>query len=47
MCHSVPDAFHYMGVILSAGMSLRWLRDLLLSPASGRGSPATATPMTC
>ncbi|MYB15726.1 MAG: xylulokinase [Chloroflexi bacterium] len=35
MCHSVPDAFHYMGVILSAGMSLRWLRDLLLDPASG------------
>ena len=35
MCHSVPDAFHYMGVILSAGMSLRWLRDLILDPASG------------
>jgi xylulokinase len=35
MCHSVPDAFHYMGVILSAGMSLRWLRDLLLDPAAG------------
>ncbi len=32
MCHSVPGAFHYMGVILSAGMSLRWLRDLLLDP---------------
>ena len=35
MCHSVPGAFHYMGVILSAGMSLRWLRDLLLDPARG------------
>ncbi len=32
MCHSVPSAFHYMGVILSAGMCLRWLRDLLLDP---------------
>lgn len=29
MCHSVPNAYHYMGVILSAGMSLQWLRNLL------------------
>ena len=39
MCHSVPGAFHYMGVILSAGMSLRWLRDLLLDPAYGGRPP--------
>jgi xylulokinase len=28
-CHALPDAWHAMGVMLSAGGSLRWLRDLL------------------
>lgn len=28
-CHAVPGAWHLMGVMLSAGGSLRWLRDLL------------------
>jgi xylulokinase len=28
-CHAVPDAYHLMGVILSAGGSLRWWRDVL------------------
>jgi xylulokinase len=28
-CHSVPNAWHLMGVTLSAGGSLRWLRDSL------------------
>ena len=44
MCHSVPDAFHYMGVILSAGMSLRWLRDLLLDPAGDARFPSRRDP---
>ena len=43
MCHSVPGAFHYMGVILSAGMSLRWLRDLLLGFGAA-GNPPGADP---
>jgi xylulokinase len=32
-CHAVPGAWHAMGVMLSAGGSLRWLRDAL---AGGR-----------
>lgn len=28
-CHSVPQAWHLMGVVLSAGGSLRWFRDAL------------------
>src|SRR3954447_3619272 len=27
-CHAVPDAWHSMGVMLSAAGSLRWLRDV-------------------
>jgi xylulokinase len=26
-CHALPDTWHYMGVMLSAGGSLRWYRD--------------------
>jgi len=38
-CHAVPDRWHLMGVMLSAGGSLRWLRDILFpsgSPADNR-----------
>ncbi len=28
-CHAVPERWHLMGVMLSAGGSLRWLRDTL------------------
>lgn len=28
-CHAVPNAWHLMGVTLSAGGSLRWMRDTL------------------
>ena len=28
-CHAVPDAWHAMGVMLSAAGSLRWLRDVV------------------
>ena len=30
-CHAVPGKWHVMGVVLSAGGSLRWLRDALCS----------------
>ena len=29
-CHCVPDQWYLMGTVLSAGNSLRWLRDVLL-----------------
>ena len=28
-CHAVPDRWHVMGVTQAAGLSLRWLRDLV------------------
>jgi len=28
-CHAVPGRWHVMGVTLSAGLSLRWFRDLI------------------
>lgn len=28
-CHALPDRWHLMGVMLSAGGSLRWLRDTI------------------
>ena len=28
-CHAVPGKWHYMGVMLSAGGSFRWLRDAI------------------
>jgi xylulokinase len=31
-CHAVPDTWYSMGVVLSAGGSLRWLRDVLGEP---------------
>ncbi len=46
-CHSVPDKWHFMGVMLSAGGSLRWHRDTfapgmdfdkLLEPAADIGA---------
>jgi xylulokinase len=33
-CHAVPDTWHVMGVMLSAGGSLRWYRDTLAQPES-------------
>jgi xylulokinase len=33
-CHAIPDRWHVMGVTQAAGLSLRWLRDLL-APAEG------------
>src|SRR5512139_4073717 len=31
-CHAVPGKWHYMGVMLSAGGSFRWLRDSIGGP---------------
>ena len=31
-CHAVPGRWHVMGVMLSAGGSLRWLRDAIAGP---------------
>jgi xylulokinase len=31
-CHSAPGKWHLMGVVLSAGGSLRWFRDALCGP---------------
>ncbi len=31
-CHAVPGKWHVMGVVLSAGGSLRWLRDTFFQP---------------
>ena len=33
-CHAVPNKWHVMGVMLSAGGSLRWFRDTLGRPES-------------
>jgi xylulokinase len=33
-CHALPQTWHAMGVMLSAGGSIRWLRDLLDPSAS-------------
>ncbi len=32
-CHAVPNRWHFMGVMLSAGGSLRWFRDTLAQDA--------------
>ena len=37
-CHAVPGRWHVMGVMLSAGGSLRWLRDSLPSEAWFHGT---------
>lgn len=33
-CHAVPGRWHVMGVTQAAGLSLRWLRDLLRGPSA-------------
>ena len=38
-CHAVPGQYHLMGVVLSAGGSLRWYRDVV---ARDQASDATA-----
>ncbi len=38
-CHAVPDRWHVMGVTQGAGLSLRWLRDLIGAGAGRPGAP--------
>jgi len=36
-CHAIPDSYHLLGAILSAGLSLKWLREnILYTPDSYR-----------
>jgi xylulokinase len=35
-CHAVPDTWYLMGVVLSAGGSLRWFRDALAADVRSR-----------
>lgn len=36
LCHAVPGAWHTMGVVQSAGLSLRWFRDEFCAPEVAR-----------
>jgi len=36
-CHAVPGKWHQMGVMLSAGGSLRWYRDAIAAPECAAG----------
>jgi xylulokinase len=46
-CHAIPDRWHVMGVTQAAGLSLRWLRDLLTHPTAPTHltSPTPPTPV--
>ncbi len=43
-CHAVPGRWHVMGVMLSAGGSLRWLRDTIAGPEREVGRLSGADP---
>ncbi|MGC8837609.1 MAG: xylulokinase [Anaerolineae bacterium] len=43
-CHAVPGKWHLMGVMLSAGGSLRWYRDALGDPERQRAEEAGQDP---
>ncbi len=43
-CHAVPGRWHVMGVMLSAGGSLRWLRDTIAGPECEIGRLTGADP---
>ncbi len=48
-CHSVPDTWHLMGVMLSAAGSLKWYRDTL-APGTAYDdllAPTAAVPVGC
>ena len=38
-CHAVPDRWHVMGVTQGAGLSLRWLRDVIGVGSAGPRAP--------
>jgi len=39
-CHAVPGTWYLMGVMLSAGLSLKWFRDQLGEPEAGEAARA-------
>jgi xylulokinase len=43
-CHAIPGKWHLMGVVLSAGGSLRWFRDTLGEPEKGEAIRAGRDP---
>lgn len=43
-CHSVPNLWYLMGVILSAGMSFRWYRDVVADSERLKGSEMNMDP---
>ena len=43
-CHAVPGRWHVMGVTQGAGLSLRWLRDVIGAGAAGSGVPDRGGP---
>ncbi len=43
-CHAVPGKWHVMGVMLSAGGSLRWLRDAICQPEKEQAQAAGRDP---
>ena len=43
-CHAIPGKWHLMGVVLSAGGSLRWFRDALGEPEKGEAVRAGRDP---
>ncbi len=43
-CHAVPGQYHLMGVMLSAGGSLRWYRDVLAKAEAAAARAAGADP---
>ncbi len=43
-CHAVPGKWHVMGVMLSAGGSLRWFRDALCQPEKAVAAETGADP---
>lgn len=43
-CHSVPGKWHVMGVVLSAGGSLRWFRDALCADVKTKATQAGRDP---
>ncbi len=45
-CHAVPGRWHVMGVTQAAGLSMRWLRDLLLPGGSYDTLTAEAAGLT-
>ena len=46
-CHAVPGQYHLMGVVLSAGGSLRWYRDVVAQDQAAPADVAATDPYEC